>query len=143
MKFLDTDKLIPHEEVDLHKIKIMRSELAAEYEMTGEDPLHNILPIAITPLNDKYLILDGHHRAFIFKEFKEKIPAVIFEDYFLFDIEVRGGVIGENKVRHTITKEEIILRAMIGQLFKPKSTRHYYNGKAIIKTCKEEWEKNH
>jgi len=121
--------LIHHEEVDSGKIENWTN-------------LDDYIPIAVTPIGNKYLILDGHHRAFSCELLGKLIPCLIFENYFSSDIEVRSGICYGNTVRHKITKEEVVLRAMIGQLFKPKSTRHYYKRKHIIEECKKWKEKS-
>jgi len=69
------------------------------------------------------VILDGHHRYTCIKElWIKKIPCFLV-DYFSPEIKVWTWK--ENEV--PLGKEEIIKRALAGNILSPKSTRHTYN----------------
>ncbi len=70
--------------------------------------------------NDKYLILDGHHRAEALKELGYAYIIARRIDYFSPEFRVKSW----RSATKEWDKNEIIARALSGKLMRPKSTRH-------------------
>ncbi len=74
---------------------------------------------SITPIAVDYktaVVLDGHHRLDFLK--RRGLPApVLFFDYSVLEVNV--------------SKEEVVRRALAGELFPPKTTWHTYKGRHI------------
>ncbi len=98
-----------HEEIELARFQ----ELLAQVQQEGE--LNE--PILVD--RGTKVILDGHHRYQVFKYLGwEKIKCCLV-DYQADWIEVRS-----RRPECTVSKAEVIRRALQGELFPPKTTKH-------------------
>ncbi|MCS6937200.1 MAG: transcriptional regulator [Candidatus Bipolaricaulota bacterium] len=102
-------ELLCHEEIEparLHQL-IQQAQNNAE----------TIEPILVDQRTK--IILDGHHRYHLFKYLgREKIPCCLI-DYQADWVEVHS-----RRPEFTVTKAEVIRRALSGDLYPPKTTKH-------------------
>ncbi len=118
--FLDAHLVKPHErlipELLRETTEAIRSEGYVRKPILVED--------------SHYVILDGHHRYQALVDLGCRRIPVYLVDYFQDDITVEtwpGAIIDH------VTKEEIIEKVLVGDLFPPKTTRH------VLRTQLEEF----
>ncbi len=111
--------LVPHEETKPERIEEIK-------KLLREEGLKRPIVVYNLEGHEKYLILDGHHRAEALKEMGYDYIMVSKIDYLSPNIIVKSW--DNDKVWD---KQEIITLAISGKRMKPKSTRHLYleNGK--------------
>jgi len=78
--------------------------------------------------NQNNIILDGSHRYAYLKSFGYKYAPVIIVDYASNQVDVGSNLIHRfiNKKDSTISKGDVINKALSNQLFEPRSTRHFF-----------------
>ena len=109
---LRVDALYPHEKVDPETL-----ERTIDAIRKGE--LLDANPILIDRMTN--VILDGHHRHEACKRLGiEMIPCLLVDYEFEVELESRRPEL-------RVTKDEVIRRALAGDLFPPKSTRHTFS----------------
>lgn len=110
MKFIDLEKLKPHEKVLPKHIQKLLKEIQKDKAI--------YTPVLIDKKSK--VILDGHHRVFIARLLKmQKIPCI--EVNYFNDAEV--SVLPRRK-NILITKEDVIQAGLKGKLFPHKTTKH-------------------
>jgi hypothetical protein len=98
-----------HEQIDPARLQQIREEIRREGKLRH--------PILVD--RTFYVILDGHHRFRAYKELGfEKIPCVLV-DYQSEIVSVRP-----RRPEFVVSKEEVIRRALRGELYPPKTTQH-------------------
>jgi len=106
-------ELKPHEETDPHNLERV---LAALSHGTSLDDY----PIYVD--RDSLVILDGHHRYEASIQLGlESVPCVLV-DYHSPEIQLEP-----RRTDLLVTKEEVIRRALAGELYPPKTTRHIFH----------------
>ena len=119
---LPPDDLHPHERTVPEKV----AELARALEHDGAI----IRPVVVD--EETLVVLDGHHRLAALRKLGCRQVPVILVDYSDPSIVVATWREGEVPP----TKEAVLLRALAGDVFEPKSTRHpVLNGLGHVK-CK-------
>lgn len=102
-------ELLCHEEIDSARFH----ELLEHIQKNGEIDE----PILVDQRTK--IILDGHHRYHVFRYLgREKIPCCLI-DYQADWVEVRS-----RRPEFIVTKTDVIRRALTGDLYPPKTTRH-------------------
>ncbi len=107
------------------------------------------MPVVVAKLKKSYLILDGHHRVKSFKELGiEKIPAVVFNNYFTRKVKVLAWYLLTNKISKDVlkmsrkvvyNKEKRITEVYIKDEFREKIVEVIKNKKFI---ASDEYEKS-
>ncbi|OGI14746.1 hypothetical protein A3K63_02620 [Candidatus Micrarchaeota archaeon RBG_16_49_10] len=109
LAIVEVSKLREHERVDTEHLEELKSEIA------GDGFLKN--PIVVD--RNTNIILDGHHRFNVIKSLGySKIP-VQYVDYNNPEIIVEAW-----REERRQTKESVVRKAMRGEKFPPKTTRH-------------------
>ena len=74
------------------------------------------------------IVLDGSHRYVFFLKNGYKYAPVRYVDYNNENIRVGSMLIHRHLIdqKNVLTKEEIISRGLSGNLFKPRTTRHFF-----------------
>jgi len=110
-ELVDIGRLRAHERVEDDLLERTIEEIKRE----------GFLKKPILVARDDYVILDGHHRFEALRELGcRKIPCYLV-DYFSDVVQL--GTWPEAKDRD-VTKEDVIRRALAGDPFPPKTTRH-------------------
>ncbi|MCS6903096.1 MAG: hypothetical protein NZO41_02320 [Candidatus Bipolaricaulota bacterium] len=103
-------ELLCHEEIEPARLY----ELLKHVQTNNEAAVEPILVDQRTKV-----ILDGHHRYHLFQYLgREKIPCCLI-DYQADWVEVRP-----RRPEFVVTKAEVIRRALTGDLYPPKTTKH-------------------
>jgi ParB-like chromosome segregation protein Spo0J len=98
-----------HEQIDPARLQQICEEIRREGKLRH--------PILVD--RTFHVILDGHHRFRAYKELGfEKIPCVLV-DYQSEIVSVRP-----RRPEFVVSKEEVIRRALRGELYPPKTTQH-------------------
>ncbi|MGC9133529.1 MAG: ParB N-terminal domain-containing protein [Nanopusillaceae archaeon] len=119
VSFIDTDRLVPHEQVDISKV----IQLAYDIKVNGIK-----LPLAVSYIFDKFVILDGHHRWKAARLLRiKKVPVVIFD---FFDPEL---LVLNYRTKEVMSKESLLEVVGNYKIFPPKSTYFAirFNGSVI------------
>lgn len=107
------EKLLEHEEVDAERVETMKSSVLAE----------RFIPIVVTKVKDedRYVILDGHHRFRALKDLSQtEIPCIVV-DYTSVGLDFWREEYSKT------TKEDVIESALAGRRFPTKTTRHRFD----------------
>lgn len=108
-------KIIPIEELKPHEQTIPENLKRLENKIRENGYLIN--PIIVD--QDSLVILDGHHRAKVLKLLGyKKVPA------FLVDYSDKGIKVFQRRPEIPITKEIIIKKALAGEVFPCKTSKH-------------------
>lgn len=111
------DLLKPHEQIIVdHLNEIIRSIREKGY---------NGPPIIVE--RDHYIILDGHHRVNALKELQARwVPAIL--------ISYQSNLLTLTSWRHgvNVSQHEVVRRALSGELYPPKTTRHIIHVKLPV-----------
>ncbi len=111
VKWIPIGMILEHEEIESRRLKVLEEEIRNNWR---------VVPIIVTDSDrqDKYVVLDGHHRlnALIALDVK-KIPCIVV-DYK--EIELKHW---REEYSH-ITKEDVIRTALAGKKLPNKTTRH-------------------
>ena len=123
-KLLDLKRLKAHEKINRKRLREVKKMIFSARSFTE--------PIIV---EKKHLvILDGHHRARVLDEMGcKKIPAHVLN---YVDRKVR---VQSRRANYTVNKKLIIQRALAGQLYPAKTTRHFIHHRPKnlnIKLCK-------
>lgn len=102
-------QLRDHEEVEPQRVR----QLAREIQQSGR-----VLPILVE--KNYNIILDGHHRKEALKRLGFKKIPCLMTDYAHIQLNSRRRGL-------SITKEDVIRRALSGERFPPKTTRHIHD----------------
>ncbi|MBI1729962.1 ParB N-terminal domain-containing protein [Candidatus Acetothermia bacterium] len=108
---LPVDTLRPHEEVD-------PTNLARTIQEIKNGELLQDYPILVD--EETYVILDGHHRHAACKALGIALVPCLLVDY---EVEVE---LESRRPEIHVSKTEVIRRGLSGELYPPKSTRHYF-----------------
>jgi hypothetical protein len=84
-----------------------------------------------TPLiatQDEFIVLDGSHRHVFFLQDGCKLSPVTFVDYNSDDIRVGTHLMHRHIIEGDkgISKQEVIRRGLTGDLYPPRTTRHFF-----------------
>lgn len=109
VEFLPISKLRDHEEVEPQRVQ----KLAREIQRSG-----HVVPILVE--KNYNIVLDGHHR-------KEALKCLGFKKIPCLRADYAHVQLGSWRSGFFITKEEVIRRALIGERFPPKTTRHIHD----------------
>lgn len=112
VSFIDAHRLHAHEQF----VEARVAELQAKMAKQGA------VPVAIVADAKSLVILDGHHRYEALKRLGCRRVPVMLVDYHRADIRVSTWREGESPPE----KDEVIAQALVGKLFPPKSTRHFF-----------------
>lgn len=117
-KIIDFDKIKPLEKIYHSHFKEL------ETQILNDDTIRK--PLIVD--KDSFIVLDGSHRFAFLKKYGFKKAPVILVDYDKENIFVGSNLIHRflddgNKV---ISKEEVLWRGKTGNLFTPRSTRHFF-----------------
>ncbi len=108
VSFIDIKKLVPHEQVDIGRV----FQLYYDIKANGIK-----LPLAVSYIYDKFVILDGHHRWKAAKLLRiRKVPVVIFD---LFDHNL---LVLNYRTKELLSKEFILEIVSNFKILPPKST---------------------
>ncbi len=106
---LELALLREHEQIEPERLRQICEEIRREGRLR--------YPILVD--RESFVILDGHHRFRAYKELGfEKIPCVLV-DYQSDIVSVRP-----RRPEFSVSKEEVIRRALCGELYPPKTTQH-------------------
>ncbi|QOJ79332.1 ParB N-terminal domain-containing protein [Infirmifilum lucidum] len=100
-----------------HEMYIEERVRAIMEDMTGRGVL--IKPVVVE--RGEFVLLDGHHRFEALKRLGISIIPAVLVDYWDPRIVVKSWVNGA-----TCSKQEVIRRALRGDLFPPRTTRHVF-----------------
>lgn len=110
--YLESDKLLPHEHIDLNQVKNVLDSLETE----------KILKNAVVIDKKSWLILDGHHRFAALKKIWIKYIPTLSVDYNSDDIKLWFWREWFND-----SKQQIIENAKKWILYPIKTTKHTFN----------------
>jgi hypothetical protein len=114
---MDIALLKPHEKIRNFKLGKVAASLLRNKKL--------FYPIVVE--NSNFVILDGHHRLEAFKKLGfKKIPCL------LLDYSSEKVSVFPRRKSIPISKEIIVQRALLGDLFPPKTTRHMLGKKFKI-----------
>lgn len=112
IKYIESEKLLPHELTDSDQVKNVLQSLETE----------KILKNAVVVDRNTNLILDGHHRYAALKKLWVKYIPTIPVDYHSDNI-----LLGFWREWFTDTKSDIITKAKSWFLYPIKTTKHSFN----------------
>lgn len=98
-----------HEQIESERLRQIREEIQREGRLRH--------PILVD--KNSGVILDGHHRFRAYKELGFETILCVLVDYQSDIVSVRS-----RRPEITVSKAEIIRRALDGKLFPPKTTQH-------------------
>jgi ParB-like chromosome segregation protein Spo0J len=110
--------------VEINRLKIhekVKDDYLRELAATIKTDGYVRIPVAVE--KEHYVVLDGHHRVEALRFLGCKRVPVYLVDYSDEDITVEvwpGAIVNEVK------KDEVIERALKGDLFPPKTTKHVF-----------------
>ena len=89
-------------------------------------------PLIVT--REHNIVLDGSHRHIFLLQKGFKYAPVCFVDYNSDDIRVGTHLMHRHIIEGSkgISKEEVIQRGLTGNLFKPRTTRHFFNNNTFF-----------
>ncbi|MBI3659798.1 ParB N-terminal domain-containing protein [Candidatus Acetothermia bacterium] len=108
---ISVEQLRGHEETDPHRYE----EVLKIIQDYGK------LDVPIIVDSRSYVILDGHHRFKAYKELGLKLIPCVLVDYFSEHVQLFS-----RRSDIPVSKEEVINRALRGDLYPPKTTRHVF-----------------
>ncbi len=109
VEFVPISKLLDHEEVESHRVR----KLVREIQRSGR-----VMPILVE--KNYNIILDGHHRKEALKRLGFKKIPCLRADYAHVQLDSWRSSL-------SLTKEDVIRRALKGERFPPKTTRHIHD----------------
>merc|ERR1712217_175812 len=112
-RWLPVRSLLPHENFILER----QSDLLRYIDSLKEQ--YTTMP-AIIACSRSSVILDGHHRTSVIMELGYEFAPVLFIDYTHPDILVHPP----SHSGAEVTKQDVVLAGMRGQMLAPKSTAH-------------------
>ena len=111
MELVRTDKLFPHEEFNIKAARLLMRRMKRDGVWRK--------PICIE--RENLVVMDGHHRLAAAKYMKLKYVPCQFYDYDDVELTTR-------REEYEITPESIIERALSGNLYPYKTTKHTFLG---------------
>jgi len=105
------EALREHEETDPQRF----SEVFKIIQTEGK------LDVPIIVDAQSYVILDGHHRFKAYKELGLKLIPCVLVDYFSHQVQLFP-----RRPDIRVSKEDVVARALKGQLYPAKTTRHVF-----------------
>ncbi len=108
-QLLDPRKLIPTEDVDIHRVAGLEQQILERGRWTQP----------VTAHRDERFVMDGHHRLAVAQRLRFKVLPVILLDYDTVRVEAW-------RQDETITPDMIFAMARSGAKFPCKTTRHIF-----------------
>lgn len=139
IELIDLDKLKPIEKVFPNHLQYIHNQIEKDGCINK--------PLIIDKLH--HIILDGSHRYAYLKRGGYSLAPVIMVDYESHLISLGSHLIHRiiNHASATISKKEVIQKALNSELFEPRSTRHFFpfrktNHPTLLKHLKKEHKVN-
>jgi len=111
MELVRTDKLLPHEEFNIKAARLLMRRMKREGIWRK--------PICVERKN--FVIMDGHRRFVVARYLKLKYVPCQFYDYDEVELTSR-------RKEYVITSESVIEKALTGNLYPYKTTKHTFLG---------------
>ena len=109
VEFVPITELLDHEEVEPQRVESLAREIQKS---------KRVVPLLVEKTH--HVVLDGHHR-------KEALKLLGFRRIPCLRVDYASVQLGSWRPDLSLTKEEVVQRALRGEKFPPKTTRHVHD----------------